>query len=122
MVGICLLAGATQLVCPSTPPQENCSTLEGQTSRARSSAIKADPDSLVQCRGPEYGGSSDSVLGMTDWVRDELTKTVSCVKVRAHHMLHEPWGAPRARATCEGEAPHQAVASPPPPGVGAERH
>ena len=119
MVGICLLAGVTQLVSPSTAAQQY---LRGTDKPSQELAIKADPNSLIPCRGPEYGGSSDSVLGMTDRVRDELTKTVSCVKVRAHHMLHEPWGAPKARATCEGEAPHQAVASPPPPGVEAERH
>ena len=61
MVGICLLAGVTQLVSASTAAQQY---LRGTDKPSQELAIKADPNSLVQCRGPEYGGSSDSVLGL----------------------------------------------------------
>ena len=65
MVGICLLAGVTQLVSPSTAAQQY---LRGTDKPSQKHAIKADPNSQVHCRGPEYGRSSDSVLRARVWM------------------------------------------------------
>ena len=64
MVGICLLAGVTQLVSPSTAAQQY---LRGTDKPSQEFAIKADLNSQDHCRGPEYGRSSDSVLKARLW-------------------------------------------------------